>query len=178
MIRQAATGLSVALLLLTSIATAARAETISLDETRRHALAALPLLQGGEVSAETLEDRVVVLTFFASWCPPCHVEFDYLNSLRQSYPEAQVAIVAVNIFEDHLPTPGGLKGFLAKKAPAFTILGEGEAVAAPFGSVDRIPTLFVFGPDGAPLLHFIHARGAKKTHAGLEEITAAVEAGL
>ena len=170
--------IGLAFLLLTSVASTACAETINLDEMRRQARARLPLLQGGEVSAESLEGRVVVLTFFASWCPPCHVEFDYLNSVRQSYPEAEVAVVAVNIFEDHLPTPGGLDGFLAKKAPAFTILGEGEGVAASFGDVDRIPTLFVFGPDGAPLLHFIHARGAKKTHAGLEEITAAVEAGL
>ena len=178
MIRQTLTLLALLALVTTLPPGQARAEAISLDESRRQALAALPLIRGDGLSAESLEGRVVVLTFFASWCPPCHVEFDYLNSVRESYPEEQVAIVAVNIYEDHFPNPGGLAGFLAKKAPDFAILGDGEQIAEPFGSVDRIPTLFVFGPDGAPLLHFIHARGAKKTHADLEEITAAVESGL
>ncbi len=178
MTRQALRSLLLALAVAIGLPTAPRAAEISLDEARRQALAALPYMQGETLDAASLQDRVVVLTFFASWCPPCHVEFDYLNSLRQSYDERQVAIVAVNIFEDYLPRPGGLEGFLAKKAPAFTILGGGEAVAGPFGEVERIPTLFVFGPDGAPLLHFVHARGATKTHASLEEITAAVEAGL
>ena len=156
----------------------ARAAEITLDETRREIVAALPTIQGNSITAEGLAGRIVVLTFFASWCPPCHVEFDHLNSLRQAYGDDQVAIVAINIFEDYLPTPGGLKGFLAKKAPLFSVVGQGEDIAAAFGDVDRIPTLFVFGADGAPLLHFVHARGAKKTHADLAEITAAVEAGL
>lgn len=171
----AAAGLTA--LLLVAVSAPARAEPIDLDESRRQALAALPPLQGDGLSAESLAGRIVVLTFFASWCPPCHSEFDYLNSLREMYPDEELAIVAVNIFEDFLPRPGGLERFLAAKAPRFTLLGEGEAVAGPFGDVKRIPTLFVFGRDGAPLLHFVHAQGAEKTHADLDEIVAAVEAG-
>ena len=164
--------------LLLSGANVATAETIRLDAETRQALAALPLLRGEAESAEALEGRIVVVTFFASWCPPCHVEFDHLNSLRARYGSDQVAIVAVNIFEDFLQRAGGLDGFLEAKAPGFTVLGEGEGIAERFGDVRRIPTLFVFGTDGEPLYRFIHEEGAKKTHASLEEITAAVEAGL
>ena len=178
MIRQIAAVLLGAALLAGPTAAQASEEAVTLDSEARQALAALPLLRGPGEAAEALQGRIVVVTFFASWCPPCHVEFDHLNSLRDRYGAEQVAILAVNIFEDFLPRPGGLDGFLADKAPGFTVLGEGEAVAARFGDVKRIPTLFVFGADGAPLYRFIHAEGAKKTHASLEEITAAVEAGL
>lgn len=153
---------------------------IALDETRRAALAELPAIANGPDSAKALEDRVVVLAFFASWCPPCHPEFDALKAVDEGYRARGVSVVAVNIFEDYIG--GGdrsrLAGFLAAKAPGFAVLGEGERVAPLFGAVDRIPTLFVFGRDGRPALHFVHGRGAKKTHASLEEIEAAVRAAL
>ena len=153
--------------------------SVVLDEERRAALAALPVLrdEGSSVGSllERLEGRSVVLTFFASWCPPCHVEFDELNQLRATRDRDDVEIVAVNIFEDFFPGTERLVNFLAGKAPAFTILGGGEAVAGLFGEVTRIPTLFVFGPDGASRLHFIHVKDARKMHAGLEEIEAALD---
>lgn len=154
---------------------AAEPAAIRLDAERRRALAALPLLSGAPDLAGRLADRVVVLTFFASWCPPCHVEFDALNRLRADRDPAEVEIAAVNIFEDYLTVAGGLEAFLAGKAPAFTVLGGGERVAPLFGSVRRIPTLFVFGPEGEPRLHFVHEQGAKKTHASLAEIEAAID---
>jgi len=174
----AAARCSVALALLVLALPVGAGETgpIVLDDARRSSLAALPALTGALAGPEALEDRVVVLAFFASWCPPCHPEFDHLKAIDARYRDEGVTVVAVNIFEDHFG--GGdtarLEAFLAKKAPAFAVLGEGEQVAGLFGRVERIPTLFVFGFDGGPALHFIHARGAKKTHAGFEEIEAAV----
>ncbi len=55
------------------------------------------------------------------------------------------------------------------------VLSGIEQVAQLFGDVTRIPTLLVFDRNGRPSFHFIHEEGAKKTHAGLSEITAAVE---
>ena len=170
------------LILAVVLALPAKAETgaISLDETRRAALAELPPLEGRALEAGALTDRVVVIGFFASWCPPCRPEFATLNAIRAEFPEAEVTVLAVNIFEDHFKkdAEARLAGFLAKTAPAFAVLGEGERVAALFGPVTRIPTTFVFARDGGPAMHFIHEQGATKTHASLDELRAAVEAAL
>ena len=161
-------------------ATPVRAEApVELDTMALEALAGLPVLGGDPLAPSLLDDRVVVLAFFASWCPPCHPEFDHLKRIDEVYRARGVTVVAVNIFESLGGDDGArLKAFLAAKAAAFPVLGEGERVAQIFGRVERIPTLLVFGRDGRPLLHFVHLRGAVKTHAGYKEIESAVESAL
>ncbi|NIA71184.1 TlpA family protein disulfide reductase [Pelagibius litoralis] len=161
------------------LAAPASAEPIRLDDQRVAALSGLPNLRGAAVSAEALSGRAVVVAFWASWCPPCHPEFDNLKRAQETYGD-DVAIVAVNIFEEF----GSFKGtarrdaFLARKDPPFHVVAEGEGIAALFEGVERIPTVFVFAPDGSPVMHFVHAQGASKTHASYEEIDAALEQAL
>ena len=169
-----------AVLLIGLVAPPAAAETpVALDAERRDALAALPVIGGAGLTAADLDGKVVVLTFFAAWCPPCHAEFDYLKAVDAAHGD-DVVILAVNIFEDHFKKDreARLAGFLAKTAPGFRILGEGERVGPLFNEVSRIPTLYVFGRDGRAVKHFVHARGAEKTHASFEDIDGAVRRAL
>lgn len=157
----------------------AGAEAVQLDGPRVEALAALPVLHGDAVNAEALAGKAVVVAFFASWCPPCHPEFDNLARAQATFG-AELAIVAVNIFEVWGQFTGTARrdAFLARKAPPFHVLGDGEAVADLFAGVTRIPTVLVFAPDGRPVEHFIHLEGASKTHLSYEEIAAAVRRAL
>jgi thiol-disulfide isomerase/thioredoxin len=179
-VAKTATLLLVVALFATGLARQSAGETIVLDEPARTALAALPGLQGAPLRPADLEDRVVVVAFFASWCPPCRPEFEHLRHLDQVYRDRGVTIVAVNIFEQFLKDPAGtrLARYLATVAGELHVVGGGEAVAPRFGSVDRIPTVFVFDRAGQSVMRFIHAQGATKTHATYEELAAAVEAAL
>ncbi len=174
--------LLVVVLMTAALAASARAESdgIALDAARRAALAGLPPLVRQQLREEHLTDRVVVIGFFASWCPPCRPEFETLNAIRAEFSHDDVEVLAVNIFEDHFEKDleARLASFLITTAPAFKVVGEGERVAELFGPVTRIPTTFVFGRDGRPAMHFIHKQGADKTHASLDELRAAVAAAL
>ncbi len=174
--------LLILILLTTAMAApaSAKSDEITLDEARRAALAELPPLVRKQLLEEHLVDRVVVIGFFASWCPPCRPEFDTLNALQREFAQEDVEVLAVNIFEDHFKTDAEarLTSFLIETSPLFKVVGEGERVAELFGPVTRIPTTIVFGRDGRPAMHFIHLQGANKTHASLDELRAAVAAAL
>ena len=153
---------------------------IVLDAPRRAALVELPPLVRKQLRETHLVDRVVVIGFFASWCPPCRPEFETLNAIRREFAHEDVEVLAVNIFEDHFKqdAEARLSSFLIEASPLFKVVGEGERVAELFGPVTRIPTTIVFARDGRPAMHFVHKQGADKTHASLDELRAAVAAAL
>ncbi len=90
------------LLLVVSIASSAAATPPRvLDDSLRQALPDLPRI--GNADVLRLDRKIVIVTFFASWCPPCRWEFEALNALRRKFDEKDLAIVAINLFEDWDP---------------------------------------------------------------------------
>ena len=132
----------------------------------------------GRLHASDLEQRVVVVSFFASWCPPCRTEFQHLNTLKEEFGDT-VSIIAINVFEAWDANDAArMKGFLRDTSPSFAVVEGSEDIKRVFGDVQRIPTVFVFAESGAAALHFIHKRNAEKMTAGIEELREAVRSAL
>lgn len=151
---------------------------LALGEQQRAALAALPVLRGKPLSLADLEGKPVVLTFFASWCPPCRAELDQLDALQARHEGNAVEILGVNIFEDRAG-PGAdarLAAYLEAKAPRFRILANGDSVSPLFNNVRFIPTLYVFGRDGATVFAFVPRSGGKRSLPSGQELDEIVRA--
>jgi peroxiredoxin len=73
---------------------------------------ALVTLQGEALAPESLEGRVVVLDFFATWCAPCVAELPEIDAIYRRYsgtPEVEVLVVANDSGGD---TPEAILGFI------------------------------------------------------------------
>ena len=171
----------IVMVILGAFAGPAWGEAVALDAARRDLLAGRPEIRGPAPSANALRGKVVVLSFFASWCPPCTLEVKHLNELRAGYSATQVAIIGVNVFESFAGFEDDgrrLNRFVGRLQPDFPLIDGGPRVRAAFGPITRIPTLYVFDRRGDLVFRFVHREGAAKTNATLEEIEAAIEAAL
>lgn len=137
----------------------------------------LESLRGEPLTPAHLQDRVVAVVFFASWCPPCHAEFRNLNAVAARFSGRGVSIVAVNVFEDFggLSSPAKLQAFLDRYDPGFPVLSGTAATRRAFDNLDRVPSLFLFDRQGRLALHFRHAPQAAKTHLSEADLIAAIE---
>lgn len=75
-----------------SVASADREDPLALSGTT---------LDGGTVDLADLRGRIVVLNNWASWCAPCREETPALVALANSSDPADLAVIGVNVTDDH-----------------------------------------------------------------------------
>lgn len=160
---------------------AAAGNVVRLDPEKASHLLSLARIDGRPLTPDLLHGRAVIVSFFASWCPPCNTEFEHLNLLNVTHAAKGLTIVAVNQFEDFTGFGDDgkrLNRFLDRHQPVFSMVKGTDGTAKLFGDVKRIPTVFVFDRSGGARLHFIHAEGAVKTNPGMDELQKAVRDAL
>ena len=94
------------------------------------------------VTLQQYRGQVVLLSFWASWCAPCMVEFPSLLTLHHRLP--QLAILGVSIDED----PQAYRNFLVENRVDFlTIRDPSQAVMHRYGTI-QIPEAYVINRSG------------------------------
>jgi thiol-disulfide isomerase/thioredoxin len=130
---------------------------------------ALTDLSGRRVSPDQLAGKVVIVDFWATWCPPCRGALAWLAEVKQRFGD-RVVVVAVAMESDEAAVRSltTILGF-----PFQWVIGS-PAVARAFGDISGLPTMFVFGPDGRGEAAYygsnpsIHAAAQRKLEALLE----------
>jgi peroxiredoxin len=115
------------------------------DEDRRRASAdfTLPDLNGKKWSLRELRGKVVMVNFWATWCPPCRKEFPDLQALQKQFKGKGLVVLAIS--DEDAEKVGR---FVATQKVTFPVLlDRGRKVTESF-EVDGIPKTFVYDREG------------------------------
>jgi thiol-disulfide isomerase/thioredoxin len=105
-------------------------------------------LDGTVTRLSDLRGKVVVLNFWATWCPPCRVELPHFSDLYDAYRDRDVAVVGVSF--DYGSDVGMVKEFVRNASLSYPIakvrnLAELEEIERLWSAVKGIPTVTGFG---------------------------------
>jgi peroxiredoxin len=101
-------------------------------------------LTGAPKTLSDYRGKVVVLNFWATWCPPCQREMPSLERLRGQMKGRPLEIVAVSSAE----TPEEVNAYLAKMKLGFPILLDTDSSNTRRWKVFALPTTFVLDAEG------------------------------
>lgn len=125
-----------------------------------------------------LEDKVILLNFFGTWCPPCKAEIPHLNTIRSKLKK-DFEILAVDVG----PRGGGynsaehLDAFKKEFNVTYPIV-SGEVAKQLFGAVGElnpsgsIPFMVLFNKQGQYVQYYI---GMKPEEMLFHDITATIK---
>lgn len=114
------------------------------DENRTAPEMQVTLLDGRQLRLEQLRGKVVLVNFWATWCPYCRHEMPDMESFYRDYRGRGFEILALS--QDDAAEP--VRQFLAKEAYHFPVALAEAGHAAALGGVSRLPTSFVIDKHG------------------------------
>ncbi len=101
-------------------------------------------LDGRRIRSSDLRGKVVIVNFWATWCPPCRAEIPDLNGLQDKYRDQ---LVVLGISEDEAPVEV-VKRFLADYRVNYTVAMTSPELRKVFRGVVALPTTFVIDREG------------------------------
>ena len=87
--------------------------------------------------------KVVMINFFATWCPPCREEIPGLMRIRASYGEDKLVLIGASLDEDE----DALRQYLTEMKLNYPVKKSGMDLAGAAG-VSGIPHLLIFDGEG------------------------------
>jgi serine/threonine protein kinase/tetratricopeptide (TPR) repeat protein/thiol-disulfide isomerase/thioredoxin len=99
-------------------------------------------LNGQQVSLSDFKGKVVLLDFWATWCPPCVEAIPHLEALHQKYTDAGLAVIGLN----DEPNQTKVREF-AKGRISYVALVNADRSFREYG-IRVIPTLFYIDREG------------------------------
>jgi thiol-disulfide isomerase/thioredoxin len=99
---------------------------------------------GKPVSNENWAGKVVLVNFWATWCPPCREEIPELLALKKEFKDR---LEIVGISEDDDPSESVLK-FARQKGMTYPIVMATPELIESYGGVPALPTSFLIDTQG------------------------------
>ena len=105
----------------------------------------LRTLDGPPVSLEGLRGQVVLVNFWATWCPPCRMEMPGFQRVWDSRRERGLVVLGLSNERGDEP---GVRAFLGERGITYPVAVTGPGAAEAFGGVRALPTSILIDRQG------------------------------
>jgi len=105
----------------------------------------LPDLNGKIISLENFRGKVLVINFWATWCPPCEEEVPKLNELNKRYKNEGLVVIGIALDKDSLNL---VEPFVREKRIGYPILMGNEQVLRDMEDFSGVPTTLIVDQKG------------------------------
>ncbi|MGB2879908.1 MAG: TlpA disulfide reductase family protein [Candidatus Omnitrophota bacterium] len=113
-------------------------------------------LDGKPFRFSSTRGKVVILDFWATWCPPCKAEIPHFVELYMDYKRQGLEIVGVSLDRGGAAT---VMPFARQFSINYPIVIDDQKVTQDYGGIRAIPTTFVIDRQGRIVEKFVGYRG-------------------
>lgn len=102
------------------------------------------LPDGRVQTSDALKGKVVLVNFWATWCPYCRKEKPVIDRFWKDMRDHGFAVVSISVDD----SPEKIAAWMQDKGYAFMAAPTNASVAAAFGHVGSVPTSFIVDAEG------------------------------
>lgn len=113
--------------------------------TRMPSFSLASVRNGEIVDSKNFKGKVLLLTFFATWCPPCVEEVPVLVKLQDDLGEAGFSVIGLSVDQQG---PAIVASFVEKRGVNYPVLLAEAKTTSDFGGVYGIPVAFLVNKSG------------------------------
>jgi peroxiredoxin len=110
-------------------------------------------LAGNTITLSSFKGKVVILDFWATWCPPCRAEIPDFIALNTLYSKQDFVMLGAAVDD-----PGKVKSFVQRMGMNYTVFIADQDLGNNFGGIRGIPTTFVIDKEGYIVRQYVGYR--------------------
>jgi len=116
-------------------------------------------LDARPVSSTSLKGKVVIVNFWATWCPPCRAEIPDLIALQKKYGDA---VQVIGVSQDEAPAED-VKRFAVDHGMNYPVVMSTKEIESLFPGVRALPTSFILDREGRLVQKHVGMLNAERT---------------
>jgi peroxiredoxin len=115
------------------------------NDSRQASDFSLTTLSGDNITLDTYSGKVLIIDFWATWCPPCVKEIPHFVELYDQYSDKGVEILGVSV-DRHGPSV--VQKFMDKNGVKYPIAMANMEIVDAYEAYGGIPTTFIIDRNG------------------------------
>lgn len=128
----------------------------------------LKSVTGKTIKLSAYRGKVVILDFWATWCPPCRAEIPDYIKLYSEYRKDGFQMLGISVDQGGLAV---VKPFMKKYEVNYPVVLATNNVIEAYGGIDAIPTTFVINKQGKIVDRFVGYRPISEFRNLIEKLT-------